>query len=488
MRTFFRRISAILLCLCLFMPIASAREAYPNASYTLSEVDFDISDLPVYIQSYMMDHFEYEYECEGSGEGLQPAGTVEELYGDRTFVPLYASENMDTLVCKGPVFIRDGKVILPVPNPKRSAPDPDGSLEFLTYSPALTSLNTSNGLIFSPDGRYAAFVDYIYVMYKSQCNFQLLLFDVEAGEYFMAQAWNTSYAKGNAAVVGAAFDPGSKYLYYITTGNLNEHRYSLYRYTLATGENILLCNHAEEVYYPNLTVISPSTLIAPMRTPVHNESGVSIVGRSGIMVYTKGLLSGWRCTVHELPVDNSCVVLERLDTSPKSGLALGTVYFPEYQYFTFPESMPESIPYSGMMLSLIDARKNCEGLDSVLLFNEDATMCEVVTYEDFMVSDLYYINTASDIRIPTVLNARLTPDGEHALAVFLRNDTKEIVWRLLNLKTLEIKKVEAPDAINSMSVGYNTSLSISYRSGISMLSDTLVAINTEDGVKLFELK
>jgi len=88
--------------------------------------------------------------------------------------------------------------------------------------------------------------------------------------------------------------------------------------------------------------------------------------------------------------------------------------------------------------------------------------------------------------MPVLINACLTPDGAHALTVHRVGN--EFALRLLNLKTLEVKTVEAPETFDGLHASFNTGMSGNYPLGINMLSDTLVVINTSGGVKLYELK
>ena len=130
------------------------------------------------------------------------------------------------------------------------------------------------------------------------------------------------------------------------------------------------------------------------------------------------------------------------------------------------------------------AKKNVPK-NRILVFDEEALSCESVTYEEFLTGERF-TDTMFVLNYPSLYNACLTPDGTHALTVHRVGN--EFALRLLNLKTLEVKTVEAPEAFDGLHASFNTGMSGNYPLGVNMLSDTLVVINTSDGVKLYELK
>lgn len=373
---------------------------------------------------------------------------------------------MDTIVFEALACLRNGKLIIPGPNPNRGAGDPNQMLEEIGSDQAFLHLATSNGLILSPDGRYAAYVNYNNVIMHFEFEYQLIILDVESGEYFYGQTWDVDFFKDDtkcAGVVEAAFDKTSEYLYYITYGDQNEHPCSLYRYTMATGENELLINYEDNVYMPNLTALSPSVLIAPRSSVKTGES-------HGLMVYADNSTGGWETNEHFLPVSGNTAEILRLQASASSGLALSMVEIQKNLINAF--------------ISVVDTQNNFDGLDRMIVFNEDVTSCEVVSYDDFLNSDRFDVMFM--INQPELLNAYLTLDGKHALTV--HRTGSEYVLNLVNLETLEIKNVEFPGRFEGQRAAFDSPMSNSYPLGVNMLSDTLVVINTQKGPRLFVLK
>ena len=470
-----KKLLALIVLLALLVPAAFGEETYPKASYTLTETSLDLANVSVYAHRDIME--EYGLGTPRTDNKLQHLGLYKDVIGNEPLVPLYASENMDTIVFQSLACLRNGKLIIPAANPNRGAGDPNRSLERLSRSKSFPLLRTPNGLILSPDGKYAAYVDSYRALVERNYNYQLIILDVESGEYFLGQTWDVKMGKDKkvACVVEAAFDKNSEYLYYVTYGNQNKYRCSLYRYHLATGKNELLLNHPEEVYFPNLTFLSSSRLVAPMAVRDSDEF-------CGILVYNKKFLRGWEAAAYSIPVNRRTAYVRRLQASAESELALAAVEF-NVSYSSSIESYKPT--FVGSMLSVIDIQKDPVGLDRILVFDEEALSCESVTYEEFLTGERF-TDTKFILNYPSLYNACLTPDGAHALTVHRVGD--EFALRLLNLKTLEVKTVEAPEDFDGVFASFNTGMSADYPLGVNMLSDTLVVINTSDGVKLYELK
>jgi len=465
----FTLILSVLLAFSAFGPLALADETYPNASYTLTETSIDLSGLPVYVQSCALESI--GFESEPDAEGLVQIGAYEDFIKDHTLELRFASENLNTLIYRadnrGIIVKHEDRLIYCAANPARGALDANNTL--LSVGAHFEKLNTRGGVILSPDGVYCAFVDCAKIS-AGRFEYQLILLDIRSGEYFYTQTWNTNVGEENVAgVVSAAFDETGSLLYYITLGNQNEAPYSLYSYSIETGESKLLSNHRENITQSNLLAVGSSLLLTP-------SSGTGFT--DGIVTYTQNPEGIWETEFSALPDDS--IDLLRLQASAESELALATLYFNGYQYLT-----------EGTYISVFDTDKTDFSAVRVLIFNEEITECTSVSMGD--LEDSVFI---ADPAAKAIYNACLTPDGKHALIIHdkqphlanTRRDPHDYSWILLNLETLEIKNIDAPQALNSQFLRDQSPVPNDYPLGINMLSDSLVLINTENGVKLYELR
>lgn len=83
------------------------------------------------------------------------------------------------------------------------------------------------------------------------------------------------------------------------------------------------------------------------------------------------------------------------------------------------------------------------------------------------------------------LNIKLSPDGRYAM--ILVTDKKSYSFLMMDMATLELKKVESPLGTASLSAGRGNPMSNAYPSGYSWFEGNKLIILTEDGLKLFEL-
>ena len=175
-------------------------------------------------------------------------------------------------------YILSGNIITMIlPNYLRGVRDEYASFSrFLKMKP--TQWVGSEGLIWSPDGRYAVLTNYATTLIRGQFIYGLYLIDTQTGELFCADTYPNKLRDGGAAVLQACFDAAGSYVYYMIIGSLYEDsRISLMRYDMETGvkQRLLACPHFAA--YPKLQLDSTGRLIHLLDNTKANEPlGLSV--------------------------------------------------------------------------------------------------------------------------------------------------------------------------------------------------------------------
>jgi len=190
---------------------------------------------------------------------------------------LYAAED-------GLVVVRADGSVLPVTiSRNRGAADVYGNLERIA-SMGVRAIGTE-GLAWSPDGRYAALVNQNQVAVYANFYFDPVILDTHTGELFLAATYANRMKEDNfGAVITACFSEDSRYLYAIICGNLNGKRFSLVQVDLETLEAVTLyaCDTDTPHYWPHLSRLRDgSFLLLTDQTRQHLPTGVSRIVPEG---------------------------------------------------------------------------------------------------------------------------------------------------------------------------------------------------------------
>ena len=360
-------------------------------------------------------------------------------------------------------YILSGNVITMIlPNYLRGVRDEYASFSrFLKMKP--TQWAGSEGLIWSPDGRYAVLTSYATTLIRGQFIYGLYLIDTQTGELFCADTYPNMLMDGGASVFQACFDETGRYVYYMLWGSLYEDsRISLMRYDMQTGmkQRLLACPHFAA--YPKLQLDSAGRLFNLLDNTKANEPlGLSVYQQEdGNWVSTAYTFSKPMAAIRPMYMEigsaDMGVMLHNLSFQGKSSMAVGRFF----------------------------ADGSLTGYDELLLIEGfDAPRASILPLPAYGDGSELGKKTENG-RVLLCLNIQLSPDGRYAM--ILATDRKSNRFLMMDMATLELKKVESPSGTASLSAGRSNPMSMAYPCGYNWFEGNKLIILTEDGLKLYE--
>lgn len=169
---------------------------------------------------------------------------------------LYATED-------GLVVVREDSRVLPVTiSQTRGVADTNRNLERIAGM-GLRAIGPE-GLVWSPDGRYAALVNQNQIVINMNLYYDPIILDMQTGELFLAATYGNKMNKENSgAMISAYFSEDSRYLYALICGMLNGQRFSLMQYDMETLEATTLysCNKEYMHYWPHLSQLRDGSFL-----------------------------------------------------------------------------------------------------------------------------------------------------------------------------------------------------------------------------------
>lgn len=117
-----------------------------------------------------------------------------------------------------------GKYHILFPTHLRGVEDTNHNLEKV-FSTRLQQLLGEEGVIYSPDGRYAAIFNNYMMIMLGYYYLDPIIIDLSTGEMFLSATYGSKPGKGEyGAVTTATFSSDGRYLYYMLYGNMAEYR------------------------------------------------------------------------------------------------------------------------------------------------------------------------------------------------------------------------------------------------------------------------
>lgn len=477
MKLLTRSILCLALILALCCPALASGITYEaGKTYTLTEEKIDLSGVSVYAPGYALSQFGLTSVDE---TGLVKVGTYEDFASSYALTLRYASDDFSTLMFEignqeGIACLRDGRLIVCFPNFARGAEDTYGVFAKIAQSPYL--LSSQSGMTFSKDGRYALFIDSYQALSMARNEYQLIILDVEEGQYYLGYTWPVKMREGMEAVVGASFDEEGKSIFIKAYGNAyGENRNQLLRYHMETGKIELLSSHAYDVDYSNLFAL-------PDGTYAHSYMPRSVNQPGGIIIYKE---SGdrWLAAANHFHTPTVQLRVRNMDVNRENGqasLLMSLAYKPYTQ-----EDPEDSLPWP--MLSAIALpvfNGGVQNVNNLVLFDESLAHASYVPVREY--SSIASRMEASGKKLHDVLSIDLSPDGKYAFVVFLNADGA-VSARILNTKTLDVSLILAEEGVLSRFASFGTGMSTNYRVAIQFIANDLIVINTENGVRLFRI-
>jgi hypothetical protein len=321
----------------------------------------------------------------------------------------------------------------------------------------------SEGITWSPDGRYAVLTSFKQVFMMMRFIYGLYIIDTDTGELICADTYPIKFTDGAASVIQACFDPSGRYLYYMLYGNINpDCRVTLMRYDMETGEKQQLLKCPQNTAYPKLAQDSRGRLIDLTDATRPDEFlGLNVFEqKDGV----------WTAKAFAFSQPSMNVRPQYMDIgSAGMGIMLQTVIF-NGKIITLPGCF-----FTDDTLTGYDELLLIEGMDAA-----KATILSLSAYGDG--SELAAKISSGEVL--QCLNIKLSPDGRYAL--LLTMDGNAYSFMMMDLKTLALKKVQSPQGAASMRAGYGIGPSNAYPSGYNWFDGNKLVILTEEGLKLYE--
>jgi hypothetical protein len=359
-------------------------------------------------------------------------------------------------------ILKDNTITMILPNYLRSVHDSYGGFSrFNKMQPAQWA--GSEGITWSPDGRYAVLTSFKQVFMMMRFIYGLYIIDTDTGELICADTYPIKFTDGAASVIQACFDPSGRYLYYMLYGNINpDSRVALMRYDMETGEKQQLLACPQNTAYPKLAQDSRGRLINLTDTTQPDEFlGLNVFEqKDGV----------WTAKAFAFSQPSMNVRPQYMDIgSAGFGILL------------------QNVIYNGLVGTLPGrflADDSFTGYDELLLITSmdasAATAMPLSAYGD----GIEFNEKIGRGEVLQCANIKLSPDGHYALLLIW--DRKTCAFMMMDLETLELKKVQSPPGAASLCGGYGIGPSNAYPSGYNWFDGNKLVILTEEGLKLYE--
>ena len=172
-----------------------------------------------------------------------------------------------------------GKYHLLYPAYEKGVEDAYGNLQ--TYAERyatrmFTDLIGSEGVVYSPDGRYAAVYNVKRTVYNGHFDLDPVLIDLSTGEMILTATYPNKMKEENAgAVTTACFSADSRTFYYMVYGRFGENRMRLCRYDLAAGTTETLLETELQAWRPHLSMTAGGDFLVVVDDPKESALGIA---------------------------------------------------------------------------------------------------------------------------------------------------------------------------------------------------------------------
>ncbi len=407
----------------------------------------------------------------------KPADAVSELAGEFshtvfTWLSLSPAGNSGLLAVGGRTGIcyYGGTYRILYPSSKRGTADTNGNLAKM-FSIPIQRLIGEAGLVYSPDGRYAAIYNIEYTLLKAQFILDPVIIDLSTGEMILTATYaDRMRDEGMGAVSTAAFSADGRYFYYMLYGNTAAFKTALYRYDIAEDKTELCYSGSDTNYYPDLSETGSGafTVLRDTRDSI-DFAGITYI------TCENGSWSG-REYSFDLPMRYwNC---NRLIGSKDSGWAvvLGRTMLSDGSWHAFQPVRPDE-EFAGLG-------------QYVTVSKEDGQLQAYSAKELYSLFKDLKEGSAFGLEVPfqIILAAALSPDGRYLLLNTLDSGTGENTSEvkhlyLVRLEDLSIREVGGIDA----SLIQTGNAAVNYRPVIEWNTDTLI-IGTANGTLAYRFR
>ncbi|MBQ8137171.1 MAG: tetratricopeptide repeat protein [Clostridia bacterium] len=328
----------------------------------------------------------------------------------------------------------EGKYHILYPSVDRGVPDEYGNLARFLQTP-ISRLLGNEGLVYSPDGRYAAVMNVQSTVVNARFDLDPIVIDLATGEVILTATYpNKMMQEGTGAVTAGCFSADSRTFYYMTYQTGNDFMTCLYRCDLETLQTEVCGSFSDYTYWPGLFETPDGALI--ILRDANRQMDSAGIAR---MEQRDG---AWHYDTCSYALSMKYWNANRLLYSPASGIAVVL-------------ARPGSLSSEAFAFLCVKPDEGFDGLDrhiviasdgSLLCLDAQALAASVETWAEEIRSGQ---TAQASAPYQTILNARLSPDGQYLLLRTLANaeDASEnehlYLVRLSSLEIREIKGLES---------------------------------------------
>ena len=382
----------------------------------------------------------------------------------------------------GGVFALNGSTLTALcPNEERGVADAYGNMRKV-YQNGLRMLLDVDGVVWSPDGRYAVMTSYRTSLVNGNYIIDPMLIDTVTGDMFLTATYGTKPVKHEDAgtVTAACFSADGRYLYYTFWGNLGDLACSLLRFDMESGETEFLYNGDTNIYYPRLWALRDGSLMILSDVRSKNDPmGVARLYKGSSSAFWNAVSSDlanragaaqfWHASVTRFNLNMLSCRPTYLDYSSESGCALCIV---------------NMSGVGGYALSVFQPDEAFEGLNRRWLLTSDTNELVPAPEGEEAVSGLFVQDESGfpvlrDEYLP-LHGARISPDGRFALVQAGRGE--DIRLYLISLDEVTVRPVQGVGPMPA----YNSALANGYRPGMEWHGEEILIL-TNDGLKSFRI-
>lgn len=355
--------------------------------------------------------------------------------------------------------------------------DTNGNLAKV-FSTPIQQLLSDAGVVYSPDGRYAAICNINYTRIKMLMILDPIIIDLSTGEMILTATYGNHLLSDEivGAVTTATFSSDNHYFYYMLYGSIEEYHTALYRFNLNTQQTEFCYSGSNLNYYPRISETRDGSFII-IRDELDNKQPQ---GLTSITCYNRSWTG--KDELFDLPM--KYWYTNRLLLSDNSGYALlfGKSQLIDDSYYSFQLVSP-----ADNLTGLNQYHALSKSGDEILTF----TANEIVSLFDNISSnatDDEKTKFKFNLPFQEILASAISPDGHYVLLLSMNNGTEESSASsrhlyLVKLDDLSIKEVAGLEPSNIMA----GKLGANYAPVIEWNTDILI-IGTSGGIQAYQFE
>ena len=360
-----------------------------------------------------------------------------------------------------------GELHLILPYHVHGVPDAYGNLEMLFSGPGgfLNTVLGSDGVIWSPGGRYAAITNTKMTLMMLKFLIDPMVIDLSTGELILLRTFGSKMMDdANGAMTTACFSKDERYFYYAFYGKMEQDDYSgtkIMRYDLLTGEEICCGSLGFPAgnYYPHLYETEQGNLIILLDSSKADEpKGVSLLRPAG---------SGYERETYTF--SDPALRANVLRYSANSGYALAL----------FP-GLGGYVNGNISFLTVFKPDEDMEGFGEFWAFYNDDSGVRLLDGEDVLdlCKNPELARESADGGLESVCGFCLSPDGNYALVAVGGKEHRLLLARLSDRETVEVQ------GIDSGQIMFGDRAQLIYPPVMEWNSDTII-MGMSDGIHTY---